>query len=58
MSQSALRVAISSSLLERSGIGNKDILEPSGVQVKVHNPNVGENLQEHCLASIIHGELI
>ena len=34
-------------LLELSGIGNRDVLEAAGVQVKFHNPNVGENLQEH-----------
>jgi choline dehydrogenase-like flavoprotein len=34
-------------LLELSGIGNQDILEAAGVKVKVHNPNVGENLQDH-----------
>lgn len=34
-------------LLELSGIGNRDILEAAGVKVKVHSPNVGENLQEH-----------
>jgi choline dehydrogenase-like flavoprotein len=34
-------------LLELSGIGNQHILEAAGVKVKVHNPNVGENLQDH-----------
>ncbi|KAF8330357.1 GMC oxidoreductase [Cantharellus anzutake] len=43
-----------STILERSGIGNKEILEPLGIPVKVHNPQVGENLQEHCLAAVIH----
>ena len=48
---------MSSSLLEHSGIGNRDILKSHGVQVKIHNPNVGENLQEHCLAAVIQGGL-
>ena len=34
-------------LLELSGIGNPSILEPAGISVKVANPNVGENLQDH-----------
>jgi choline dehydrogenase-like flavoprotein len=34
-------------LLELSGIGNREILEAAGVQVKFHNANVGENLQDH-----------
>lgn len=34
-------------LLELSGIGNPDILNAAGIEVKVNNPAVGENLQEH-----------
>ncbi|KAI1385500.1 GMC oxidoreductase [Hypoxylon trugodes] len=34
-------------LLELSGIGNPQILEEAGIEVKVANPNVGENLQDH-----------
>jgi choline dehydrogenase-like flavoprotein len=34
-------------LLELSGIGNPQILKAAGIDVKVENPNVGENLQEH-----------
>jgi choline dehydrogenase-like flavoprotein len=34
-------------LLELSGIGNPEILKAAGIDVKVENPNVGENLQEH-----------
>lgn len=34
-------------LLELSGIGNPKILKAAGIDVKVNNPNVGENLQEH-----------
>lgn len=34
-------------LLELSGIGNSSVLEAAGVQCKVENDNVGENLQDH-----------
>jgi choline dehydrogenase-like flavoprotein len=34
-------------VLERSGIGDKKILEAAGVEVKVDLPGVGWNLQEH-----------
>jgi choline dehydrogenase-like flavoprotein len=34
-------------LLELSGIGHPDILAEAGIAVKVNNPNVGENLQDH-----------
>ena len=34
-------------LLELSGIGNPEILKAAGIEVKVENPNVGENLQDH-----------
>ncbi|KAI1371246.1 GMC oxidoreductase [Hypoxylon crocopeplum] len=37
-------------LLELSGIGNPQILKDAGVEVKVPNPNVGENLQDHLMA--------
>ena len=40
-------------LLELSGVGNRDILKAAGIDVKVANPSVGENLQEHiseCLS--------
>ena len=40
-------------LLELSGIGNPDILNAAGITVKVDNPNVGENLQEHMSKSAI-----
>jgi choline dehydrogenase-like flavoprotein len=38
-------------LLELSGIGSPDILQKSGIEVKVPNHNVGENLQEHMSES-------
>ncbi|KAF2736019.1 putative choline dehydrogenase [Polyplosphaeria fusca] len=40
-------------VLELSGIGNADILHKAGVSVKVHNRNVGENLQEHMMTAMI-----
>ena len=41
-------------LLELSGIGNRDILQAAGIDVKVENPNVGENLQDHmCMTKLL-----
>ncbi|KAM0277471.1 hypothetical protein ACHAQH_005749 [Verticillium albo-atrum] len=34
-------------ILELSGIGGKALLQKHGIEVKVDNPNVGENLQDH-----------
>jgi choline dehydrogenase-like flavoprotein len=34
-------------LLELSGVGDKQILEKYGIECKVDNPNVGENMQDH-----------
>ena len=34
-------------LLELSGIGREDILRKAGIDIKIHNANVGENLQDH-----------
>lgn len=34
-------------ILELSGIGGNAILSAAGIPVKVDNPNVGENLQDH-----------
>lgn len=39
-------------LLELSGIGSREHLEPLGIKVLVDNPNVGENLQDHLNTSI------
>ncbi|KAI1502517.1 putative choline dehydrogenase [Biscogniauxia marginata] len=36
-------------LLELSGIGNPQVLSDAGIEVKVANPNVGENLQDHLM---------
>ena len=38
-------------LLELSGIGNPEILKAAGIETKVSNPNVGENLQDHMSKS-------
>jgi choline dehydrogenase len=45
-------------LLQLSGIGDKDRLEPLGVGVNKHLPGVGENLQDHLTVHIqqaLHG---
>lgn len=34
-------------ILERSGIGKREVLEAAGVEVRVESPRVGENLSEH-----------
>ncbi|KAI9776437.1 MAG: hypothetical protein M1816_005319 [Peltula sp. TS41687] len=41
-------------LLELSGIGNPAILKNEGITVKIDNPNVGENLQEHMMTAMIY----
>ena len=38
-------------ILELSGVGNPEILKAAGIEVKVANNNVGENLQEHMRES-------
>lgn len=38
-------------LLELSGIGNPEVLKAAGIDVKVDNPAVGENLQDHMSTS-------
>lgn len=42
-------------LLELSGVGDKNVLEPLGITVKKHLPGVGENLQDHLTVHIIQG---
>ncbi|KAI5836369.1 alcohol oxidase-like protein [Schizophyllum commune Tattone D] len=37
----------SPTILERSGVGNPEILKPLGIDVKVDLPGVGENYQDH-----------
>ncbi|KAN0140567.1 hypothetical protein V8E53_001776 [Lactarius tabidus] len=36
-------------ILERSGIGSKDVLDRVGVKLRVHLPGVGDNYQDHNL---------
>lgn len=40
-------------LLELSGVGNTEVLRSAGIPVKIENPNVGENLQEHMMTATI-----
>ncbi|KAH7351307.1 hypothetical protein BKA65DRAFT_594087 [Rhexocercosporidium sp. MPI-PUGE-AT-0058] len=42
---------MSPQILELSGIGNSEILKKHGIETLVHNPNVGENLQDHLIVS-------
>lgn len=39
-------------LLELSGIGNKSLLQKLGIDCKVDNPGVGENLQDHMMTGV------
>lgn len=39
-------------VLELSGIGSPEILGKHGITVRIGNPNVGENLQDHLIAGI------
>ncbi|KAI1783604.1 GMC oxidoreductase, partial [Ganoderma leucocontextum] len=36
-------------ILELSGIGNREVLEPLGIPVQIDLPSVGENLQDHLI---------
>jgi choline dehydrogenase len=42
-------------LLELSGIGNPDVLQKAGVEVKHALPGVGENLHDHLSFNVIQG---
>ncbi|KAL8697701.1 MAG: hypothetical protein Q9224_002181 [Gallowayella concinna] len=39
-------------LLELSGIGSRSLLEKFEIEVLIDNPHVGENLQDHAMASL------
>ncbi|KAI1322958.1 putative GMC oxidoreductase [Xylariaceae sp. FL0255] len=39
-------------LLELSGIGDKSLLEKLDIEVKIDNPNVGGNLQDHMMTGL------
>lgn len=41
-------------ILERSGIGDGNRLQELGIQVRVHRPGVGENLQDHLQLRTIY----
>jgi choline dehydrogenase-like flavoprotein len=41
-------------ILELSGIGNPDTLDKAGIETRVANPNVGENLQEHLMTMTVY----
>ena len=43
-------VSQSPQILELSGIGSPKLLESHEIDVKVENPNVGENLQDHPMS--------
>lgn len=46
-------------ILQRSGVGDaKEVLQPLGIDVVYHNPNVGQNMQNHygAPASLISGD--
>ncbi|KAI5782943.1 GMC oxidoreductase-domain-containing protein [Pyronema domesticum] len=40
-------------LLERSGVGNPEILKAAGVETKIALPGVGENLNDHYLLGVV-----
>ncbi|KAL5342681.1 GMC oxidoreductase-domain-containing protein [Aspergillus crustosus] len=40
-------------ILELSGIGDPEVLEAAGVEVKVANPAVGANVQDHVITLVI-----
>jgi len=42
-------------LLELSGVGNSEHLASLGIDTVHHLPGVGENLQDHVLASMVYG---
>ncbi|KAK5807517.1 hypothetical protein VI817_001775 [Penicillium citrinum] len=41
-------------ILELSGVGPRNILQAAGIEVKVENKNVGENLQDHMMFASIY----
>lgn len=43
-------------ILELSGIGDRSVLEPLGIETKIELPGVGANLQEHYLAPVAFGK--
>ncbi|RYO84414.1 hypothetical protein DL764_009339 [Monosporascus ibericus] len=39
-------------ILELSGVGDKALLDKFGIETKVNNPGVGENLQDHLMTGV------
>ena len=53
------RALKSPQILELSGIGDKTLLEPLGIEMKLHLPGVGTNVQDHIrLAGLVLGTSI
>lgn len=44
-------------ILELSGVGGSAVLSAAGINVKVDNPNVGENLQDHLSKSHVFHDI-
>jgi choline dehydrogenase-like flavoprotein len=45
----------SPALLQRSGIGPKDLLKGAGINIKLNLPGVGQNLQDHAASLLVYG---
>lgn len=45
----------SPTLLQRSGVGPKKVLQSAGISVKVDLPGVGNNLQDHAASLMLYG---
>ena len=41
-------------ILELSGIGDPEVLQKAGVECKIENKAVGENLQDHVVIGVVH----
>jgi choline dehydrogenase-like flavoprotein len=41
-------------ILQRSGVGPKDLLKSAGIEVKLDLPGVGQNLQDHAATLIAY----
>ncbi|KAK0105665.1 hypothetical protein ONS95_004192 [Cadophora gregata] len=44
----------SPTILQRSGVGPKDILESAGIEVKMDLPGVGQNFQDHAATLLLY----
>lgn len=40
-------------LLMNSGIGRQDVLQKSGIPIRIHSPQVGKNLQDHPAVGVV-----